>query len=92
MAMRFTFEKGKAYFATPTIGGPKVVVACTGRYGRYATFARVDMLKRVEVEAFDGRETARVAAKSGTDYFVSATVPVDLDCAAEVLECLEAQR
>lgn len=88
--MEYSFEKGKAYYATPTLKGAKqVIVACTGRSGHTATFSRVDMLKRVDVRPFDGRETAIIKADDGLDYFVSASVDVDLENAAAVLAAIE---
>ena len=87
--MSFSFVKGKAYYANPTLQGAKqVIVACTGRSGHTATFTRVNILKRVEVVGIDGRETARIKADDGHDYFVSAAAEVDLDNAAKVLAAL----
>jgi len=88
--MSYSFEKGKAYYATPTlIGAKNKIVACTGRYGRTATFTRVDMLKRVEVGQVDDRETAIIKADDGLDYFVSSAVCADLENAVAVLSAIE---
>ena len=84
------FQKGDAYFATPTVKSAKQkIVACIGRRGRFATFARVDMLHRVQVGEIEGRETATIKAKDGLDYFVSAATVVDLDNVANVLAAME---
>ena len=84
------FQKGDAYFATPTAKSAKQkIVACIGRSGRFATFARVNMLHRVKVGEIEGRETAIIRAKDGLDYFVSAAVIVDIDNAANVLAAME---
>ena len=85
-----TFQKGDAYFATPTAKSAKQkIVACIGRRGRFATFARVDMLHRVQVGEIEGRETAIIKAKDGLDYFISAATVVDVANAANVLAALE---
>lgn len=85
-----TFQKGDAYFATPTAKSAKQkIVACIGRRGRFATFARVNMLHRVQVGEIEGRETATIRAKDGLDYFISAATVVDVANAANVLAALE---
>ena len=90
----YLFEKGKAYFATPTIPEQKqIVVACTGvhkgRDGKYATFARIDMLKRVKVCAFEQREMVQLKCNTGIDYTVSAACEADVGNAAQVLATME---
>ena len=83
--MRFRFEKGKAYFANPTLPCAKqIVVACTSVSNGYATFCRVDMLKRVKVRPVDDRETVVIKSNSGLDYFVSAVCEADVANADKV--------
>lgn len=88
----YQFEKGKAYYANPTLQGAKqMIVACTGvtrgRDGLYATFTRVGLLKRVKVSEIEGRDTVMLKCADG-DYFVSSAIEVDLDNVANVLEAL----
>ena len=83
------FEKGKTYFANPMMrGADRMIVACINRRGRMATFCVVGKVRRVDVESWDGRETARLKADNGLDYFVSSTTEVDFDHVAEVMELL----
>lgn len=87
--MRFRFEKGKAYYACPVMAGAKkIIVACCARYGRTATFTRVNMLRRAEIRPIDDRETVMLAGDDGLEYMVSAAVDVDLENAAKVLEAM----
>jgi hypothetical protein len=87
--MSYAFEKGKTYFASPTMrGAEKKIVACINRRGHTATFCFVGKVKRMDVDHFDGRETVKFRADDGLDYFVSASTEVDFDHVAEVMELL----
>lgn len=87
--MGFAFEKGKTYFANPTLrGAEKKIVACINRRGHTATFCLVGRVKRVDVDHFDGREVARFCGDDGRKYVVSASTEVDFDHVAEVMELL----
>lgn len=88
----YRFAKGGAYMVTPVLpDAKKIVLACIGRRGRSAIFARVNDTYRVEVVVVDGRETAMIRGKDGLDYFASAAVEVDIARAMEIVAATGAE-
>ena len=86
--MEKKFQRGLAYFATPTTGGQqRIFVTVSCRAGR-VSFVDCKSVTGGEIRNFEGRETALVKSEDGRDYFVSASVEADIEGAADVLEAL----
>lgn len=86
--IRWGFEKGGAYFATPTIPGmPKRVMVCLGRGdGRTVIFNRLGGdFYSPEVDVIEGREFCQVQTPDGL-FNVSAASVADVAMAVNVLQ------
>ena len=83
----FSFIKGRAYVATPTMKGPaQRVMACIERGPGCVALVDVRGLHRVDVKVVMDRETAIVKDDNGIDYFASAVVEAD---AADIVRCVK---
>lgn len=85
------FEIGQAYHATGCVNPmDRRFVVAIGREGSHVQFAFVDDLASANVRPLSGfdREFLKVEDKSGTQYNVSAAVPVSMAESAEVLAIL----
>lgn len=84
------FEKGSAYFATPTIPGtPKRVMLCVGRGGGHEViFNRMggDFYSPA-VNVIEGREFCQIQTPDGK-FNVSAASVADVAMAANVLQAI----
>lgn len=81
--MSTIFRLGACYVATPHLEGAKqrlFVVAARSRGS--VTFAMLRDVYRAQVRPIEGRETARVSADDGLDYFISSAVEADVGQAA----------
>ena len=88
--IRWGFEKGGAYFATPTIPGmPKRVMVCLGRgNGHTVIFNRLGGdFYSPEVDVIEGREFCRIQTPDGL-FNVSAASVADVAMAANVLQAI----
>lgn len=88
--IRWRFEKGGAYFATPAIpGGQKRVMFCLGRgEGHTVVFSRIggDFCSP-EVDIIEGREFCQVWTPDGL-FNVSAASVADVVMAANVVQAI----
>ena len=88
--IRWGFEKGGAYFATPTIPGEqKRVMVCLGRGdGHTVIFNRLGGdFYSPEVDVIEGREFCQVQTPDGL-FNVSAASVADVAMAANVLNAI----
>lgn len=87
--LKWRFEKGSAYFATPaTPGGAKRVMLCVGRGDGSVTFSRLgEKMYRPEIVQMCGREVSQLKM-GGEMYTVSAASEADLQMAANVAEAM----
>ena len=88
--IRWGFEKGGAYFATPAVPGmPKRVMLCVGRgEGHEVVFCRLGAdLRTAEVDVIEGREFCRLHEPDGV-FNVSAASIADIEVAANVLNAI----
>ena len=88
--IRWGFQKGAAYFATPAVpGGPKRVMLCVGRgEGHEVMFCRLGAdLRTAEVDIIEGREFCRLQEPDGV-FNVSAASVADIEVAANVLNAI----
>lgn len=81
------FDVGKAYIGTATIDhNRKKVFQIVGRKGGVVSVMRAQSVKRELVDGCDGKEFVRIKDDDGFDYFLSASVTVDVDAAFAVAE------
>ena len=84
----FSFAKGKAYVATPTIqGAPQRVVACIRRTAEIVTLVDVRDVHRVPVRVIMDRETVMLKCTDGHDCLVSAVAEADAVDVAGMENC-----
>ena len=88
--MRYEFERGQAYFATPCMKDvDRRFVVCIGRtsdHGVAFVFADDLAVGKLTLSGkIEGREFCQLDAYNGHRYNVSAAVPVPAEISAEVL-------
>ena len=87
--IRWGYQKGAAYFATPAVpGAPKRVMLCIGRAGHDVTFSRLGGAFHSErPDIIEGREVCFIDDADGR-YTVSAASVADIEVAANVLQAI----
>ena len=87
------FRIGAAYIGTQTADNSrKKIFQVIGRQEATVSMMVVQVSKvdRPEVKLCDGKEYAIVRDAAGVDFFVSASVPIDVDAAFAVAEMCKA--
>lgn len=81
------FGVGRAYVGTATIDHKrKKVFQVVARRGSVVSVMHVKGVKRELADVCDGTEIARIKDDDGFDYFLSASVSVDIDAAFAAVE------
>lgn len=83
---RGIFEPGVAYIGTAMIDKDrKKVFQVVARRGRTVSIVNVKGVVRELVDCCDGTEFCRIQDADGFDYLASASVPVDIDEAHNIV-------
>jgi len=89
--MMANFRIGGSYVGTATVDRKrKAVFQVVGRRGGTVSIMLVNRVVRPEVKLCDGKECAIVRDAGGMEFFVSASLPVDIGAAFEVVEMCKA--
>lgn len=92
--MSWTFEIGRAYYASPAVVGAKQrIVIPIGREGNLIQFAFIDDLSNAMVEPIEGvpREFVKIKPGDGMVYGVSCAGEVPASESAKVLSIIRGE-